>query len=201
MTPRKALFSLLCMSIIFPIYANQIIYQWTDDKGELHFSDQPMPGSKKRIITEVEAYTPEEKSKNETLTKSDTTVEPNQQPITYKSIEFSTPQDNETIRNASATVQANLSIVPDINENHLIQFYLDDKVAGKPQKELTYVYQDVYRGSHTLSASIQDQNGKTLLSTAKITIYMHPPKINLQSKSDINVINPKRRIIVTQKVS
>lgn len=201
MLSRKALFFFICSNIVLPLHANQVIYQWTDEKGELHFSDKQQPGAEKRIVKEVQSYQPLNVNKKQSSPKTTENTQQTDQAKIYKSIEFLKPQDNETIRIASANLPVSLSIEPEMSENHLIQFYLDDKAVGTPQKELTYTYNDVYRGSHTLSASIQDQNGKTLLSTKAITIFMHPPKINTQSKVGSNVFNQKRTIIVTQKVS
>lgn len=179
-------------------HANQTIYQWTDKNGELHFSDQPVHGAEKRVLKEVQNYQAPKNHKAQQASQNE-----KDKTVKYSQVTFASPSDNATFRNASNTLSASLSIEPKLNEKHKIQFYLDDKPAGQPKNETNYIYQDVYRGTHTISASIINENGNVIESTKSITVFMHPPRVNMpKSKKDvIKVINSARTVLNTQQVT
>ncbi len=189
--------TLLCLSagVYLPADASQIIYQWKDAQGERHFSDQPQQGAKKRELQDAQSYKATTLSINPPPLSTDNVKEG------YSLAEITSPRDTSTIRNTTGTLFVTLTLKPKLELGDNVQFLLDNKPMGTPQKELTFEFTRVFRGEHTISAIIIDANDKKIISTKAITIFMHPPlNKSIQINNNLKVLNKVALYPVTQTV-
>lgn len=155
-----------------------VIYLQIDKKGNPIFSDTPigLPANI-LIVPEVNQMTPP--MPITALPK--TSVEPSNDIVVearkpYMQFDFTSPVDQETIQN-QPTISVSLHVAPPLQEDDVIQIYLDGNAWGNAQPNTHFEFTAPYRGTHTLFAKILDKNQRILKQTKNITIYVHQAHI------------------------
>lgn len=170
---------LLIAILVFsqPVFAGKI-YKVVDGKtGEVTFTDEPPADA-----GAVEIHGADLPPINSQTTPE---VEPKPQPqpeitpaaVNYQDFRVIQPSDQATIPPGQEDLEVQLSIEPALQEGHLVQLFFDGKKFGQPASATSFRVADLYRGSHTISATIVDQTGKTLKSTPATTIFVHRGKV------------------------
>ncbi len=173
-----------CLIIICALVINHIasaeIYEWRGKDGSIHFTDTPHKGAKKIDLPEPQTYSdPSKKAvtpKYQNYTPADKKKEEDAKK--YESIEISSPKQDATIRNNTGNVTVTVSLTPGLKDSHSIQVSLDGKTIGEPQKNTSFVLQNVYRGTHTVKANVLNQQGN-VVGTSSVTFHMHRPRVNM----------------------
>lgn len=162
-------YTMLLLALVVPL-ASADVYKTVTSDGEVIFSDTPSPGAKRVHLPELTTY----KSSPVPSLPAGTEAAP-PAAVAYRSFKVSTPQDQATIWDNEGKVSMTLDLEPAlaVEDGHRIQFYLDGKPYGKAELSMANTFQGLDRGSHTLSASVLDDKGDSLISTAPVTVYLH----------------------------
>lgn len=170
----KRILKYLLLLSVFSV--NAAVYKWTDNEGVVHYSDTKQRGSEQINLPETQTFS------------APKTVDPSfgkqQEPSAtkkYKSLSFSQPKNGETIRDALGRINISLESQPKIKKQDKFQILLDGNILGSPQIPPYFVLEQVVRGEHTLVAQIVNSAKKVLIASAPLTIYMHPPRVNMPS--------------------
>lgn len=164
--------TLLGLALIFmTLSAFSSIYEWTDSHGNVSFSDTPRKGSKKLDLPDAQSYSAPQTQMPTTPANDKETVDS----TPYSSVAITTPVNDSTIPNQEGLVNVSVDTVPTLRKEDNIQLLLDGKPVGKPQKSTIFTINNVYRGTHTLSLNIISDNGSVLISSEKITFFVHRP--------------------------
>lgn len=162
---KKLLAALL---LILPVMAYAAVYKWTDEKGNVHFSDTPHQGAKKIEVPKAQTFTP---------VNIPSPIKPQQntpqQQQSYKAVQITQPEDEATIRNNNGYVAVSVRVDPGLFEGDLLQLYFDGTPVGKPQTSTVFVLNNIYRGEHNISVAIIGANGKQIMKSESVTIFMH----------------------------
>lgn len=163
------------MSLIPVVHAE--IYKWTDNAGNVHFSDKPHPGADKVDLPPVQTFSPPP-----ALPSPDTGVKPepaieDQKPDYHISI--TNPANEATIRDNQGRVGVALEIQPRLNPGDKVQILFNGTPIGEPQTTTVFQLSDINRGAHTIAAQIVSPDGKTVSQSDPITIYMHRPRVGM----------------------
>lgn len=145
------------------------IYVWTDENGNKVYGDEPKKSDHAKPV-ELEPLTILQfpKAKDEVLGDApQTTNNP------YTAFTITSPVADETIRDNSGSVSLSLSIEPSLVADHKIQIYLDGSPYQSPQSNLSFTLSDVARGTHTVSASVLDESGKSLMQAQGVSFHLH----------------------------
>ena len=174
-------YSLLLLALVVPL-ASADVYKTVTSDGEIIFSDTPSPGAKRVHLPKLMTY----KSTPLPSLPADTTAPP-PAAVTYQSFKVSAPQDQATIWDNEGNVPMTVNLEPAlaVEDGHRIQFYLDGKPYGKPELSMANTFHGLDRGTHTLSASVLDDKGDSLISTAPVTVYLHQASL-LHPNSPLN---------------
>jgi Domain of unknown function (DUF4124) len=157
-----------------PAFAAQTVWKWVDDKGVTHYSDQPGPNAQRVEMSSGSRADPvaarpstySQRSPNE-----QTAAEP------YRNFEILSPGDQETFVNAGGAVSVRIRFEPGLQAGHSLFLYLDGKrLDDFPPTALDYSLQSVSRGSHTLTAIIQDSRG-TRIQSAEVTFHVRQESV------------------------
>lgn len=151
------------------------IYKWTDDNGNVHFSDKTQPGAVVVELPKAQTFSPPTSPKNIQSSNpiSDSTL------THYDKVTIVQPEDQATIRNAQGVISVILAFKPKLRGEDKVQMILDGSPLGFPQAANVFALQDINRGSHTLAAQIVDMDGNVLNTSELITIYMMPPRVGM----------------------
>lgn len=167
------IFIVLCLSV--PSWAT--IYQWTDSKGNVHFSDTPHPGAKEIELQPAQTFSspiPEQP-----IQKEESSPETAPLTMTAYTIEILEPHHEETIRDAQRTVDVKLSVQPELKEGDRLQILYDGAPIGDPKATTFFQLQQVNPGTHTIAAQVVNSKHQVLNTSEPITIFMHPPRVGM----------------------
>jgi hypothetical protein len=156
-----------------PAFAAQTVWKWVDDKGVTHYSDQPVPGAQRIEVSsgsrsdpvDRPAYSPQ-RSPN-----------PQQTGDAYRTFEILAPSNQETFANTGGSVGVRLRFEPELHAGHSLHLYLDGKLVEEfPPIARDYTLQGVSRGTHVLTAIIQDSRGARI-QTSEVTFHVRQESV------------------------
>jgi len=153
--------------------AHAEIYKSINAAGEVVYSDTRTQGAETLKMPALPTYTPPP------ATSSTTSKAKTVETAIYDDFVFLTPEDDATIRNNQGIINAELKLTPALRGklNHRVQFYLDGEAYGEPGSSIRTVMSDVERGMHSLTASVLDANGESLISTDPVIVHLHRESI------------------------
>ncbi|MCP4995805.1 MAG: DUF4124 domain-containing protein [Gammaproteobacteria bacterium] len=148
------------------------IYKWVDERGEVHFTDEPRKGAE---AVELKPATIFHSAPVNPPAEIEVTGEPEQVPIkpSYDNITIMQPMNDQAVRSNG---QGNLDVVvastPDLNKGDNYRVSLDGILLEQDYTSNVISLNNLVRGTHTLSVDIVDGSGKTLLSSAEVSFHM-----------------------------
>jgi len=167
---RRHLFTLMSLTCSLALAAT--VYKWVDEKGVVHYSDQPHPNAQIVSVPAAQTY-----KAGEIPAAPGGPAVPPAQPQPYQGCAIAQPTDDQTFSNVDS-----LSIVvrtdPALRPGDQIFLMLDGQplnggVATGSQFTLT----PLDRGTHTLQAVVRDSGGGLMCQTPGVTYNVHQPSI------------------------
>ena len=155
---------------------NTKIYSWKNEQGIIVFSDTAhsnahQPTYKPPNIIKLPRLPVKKINKTEKKINK-----------VYRVI-INTPHNNVTIRDNTGSVDISGQVLPELNESHSIQLYLDEKPYKPLQKQFFYSLENIERGKHLIKVILLDDKGKIIASSKRITFYLHRALVtNLNSR-------------------
>ena len=162
---------LLALTFLFISQPSQAeIYRGVDSEGNTFYSDTEQPNSE-LIPTPSSNTISMPKAAPVEVEEADITEE---QDAIYQSFQIVSPANDATIRQNRGNISIALLIDPTLDNTagHHISIYLDGELTISGANELTLTLANVFRGKHTLSASVTDKNGKTVISSNTVNFHM-----------------------------
>jgi len=160
--------SVLISSIFIHSSSLAAIYQWQDESGVTHYSDDGNQSSTvkaKRLKTLPPAMDKVQLPQPVSLT-------PKPKEFTATKIELTKPQDQQTIRNNIGKLTIMASLSKPIKATEKIRLLINGAIK-KQQQSPAFTLFSVPLGEHKLQLQLISQSGKILASSKLITIYMH----------------------------
>jgi hypothetical protein len=169
---------LLAILLLFnTLYCHASVYTQTDSDGSAVYSDVPLSTKSEQIdvpeATEMQVITTESTTPPEQAIQS-TSKKP------YTIFEISSPLDKETIQN-QPIITIKIKIEPQLQKGDKVQVYLDGIPQGLPAARAYFDLNLIERGEHQVSATLFDENNKSLKQAGPITIYVHRASVNQPS--------------------
>lgn len=166
---------LLLLLFMLPSLSHGAMYKWTNSAGEIIYSDTPPNENTEEIILPKLTTTPAVKYKSKP--KSQETPEEKTKATSYSSFKLLAPVKDAIIRDNGGNVQVNLSLKPslDTKAGHSISIMVDGTTKISNSKQATATLSNIDRGTHTVSAKIQDSKGKVLKTSNSVsfTVYRY----------------------------
>lgn len=142
------------------------VFKQTSPDGTVEFSDTPTGGDAERI--EVETPTTYDFRTTSPLPQSRT--EPTQKEQGYSNVSIISPAPDSTIRSNAGNLNVTGKVEPRLQRNHQVVLQSNGSTVGGPQKGLSFSLNNLDRGTHTLTLSVVDEKGKTLMTSQATTI-------------------------------
>lgn len=151
-------------------HAQDEVYRYTDNKGIVHYTDkQPSKDAKPVNLPKLQTYPSGHVPK---------TFDPSTKAAAPKfTIAFDSPSPEETYRDAGATVNASVSIMPGLVGGFGLLYTVDGKpLNDAPSFTTSISVPGLERGSHVIGASLVDAKRQSL-AQASVTIHIKPPTV------------------------
>jgi hypothetical protein len=144
------------------------VYKWVDEKGVVHYSDQPHQDAQKLDVKAAQTY----RSTGVTGSSSSSASADAQSAGAYGQCSIARPENDEVFLNTD-TVSASVRLTPALRPGDRITFNLDGK--GVQSGASTSATLKVERGSHSLAAVIEDSAGKPVCTAPSVTFHVRQP--------------------------
>jgi hypothetical protein len=172
--------------------AATVTYKWTDSDG-VHYSDQPHPGADKIILGTPQTYSSaaadSQGSRGSTGSSPRRARSAEGGPFQYDSCAVVQPAEDQVlidVQSVTIAVQAR----PAKRGTDRVEVSLDGQAikATSPDQE-EFNVSPIERGTHTVTATIRDSDGKNVCQSPAISFHVRQPS----ELSPQNPNNPNRK--------
>ncbi len=171
--------------LLFPLVAAGEIYKWVDDKGVVHYGDQPPnPGARPlEDLPGLSTYSPPPVSKRETVNPSassngakplpEALTRQFSQAFSYRTLSIVSPEEEGTVRSSPGEVTIFVALDPPLRKGDYFKVLLDGQPWPGRFRTTVIRLQNVDRGAHKVAVAVYDAGGRRLLQTPPRTFYLH----------------------------
>ena len=175
----KPAFTVLVLLLALPAQAE--VYRIVNPDGSITFTDQATPGAEPHTLPPVSTYSAP-KASAATLAgdrQGNDAAGP-----AYRAFAVASPADEQTLRDNAGNISMLVRVDPPlrVEAGHRIQFMVDGVDQGEPSTATGVTFQNVDRGSHTLSARLIDAEGQTLMTAPAVTVFLHRATVNAPAR-------------------
>jgi len=90
----------------------------------------------------------------------------------YSVVDLVAPIDQSLVHYDQQNIIVQLALTPELQVGHLVQFYLDGAVFGRPVAATSYSIGGLQRGSHTISARVVTAEGETVANSQSVRVHV-----------------------------
>lgn len=145
------------------------LYRGVDSEGNIQYSDTPFKDAEKFTPPPISVM---DAPKANIVKKGTEDEQPAE--FKYKGFDITSPVNEQTIRN-DPDVNVSVKLVPALNTEagHSIWLLLDGNPVIKNSQDSSFHIGRIERGAHKLQAQVRDAEGKAVVQTRTIIIYVH----------------------------
>jgi hypothetical protein len=149
-------------------------YKWTDETGIVHYSDRPIEGAE-RVVLSTDGRRPRPAPAPRAAATTNDAAEANQ-PFSYESLAIGSPLAEETLWNIEGILNVSLHVQPELQPGHQVRVFFD----GTPRMVTgsSFQIEEVYRGVHNIQAEIIDESGNLMVRSMPNRFYVQQNTIN-----------------------
>ncbi len=172
---------LVAVALLLALPAQAEVYRIVNPDGSITFTDQPQQGAEAVKLPPVSTYpaprvsAPVQASSGQDGESAD---------ASYSSFVVAAPAPETTIRDNQGNVSMQIRVEPalQVERGHRIQFMVDGVDQGEPSASAGVTFQNMDRGSHSLSARLIDAEGTTLMTAPAVTVFVRRASVNFPAR-------------------
>jgi len=166
---------LLCM---IPAIGFADTYRWVDENGIVNYSDTYHPGAEKvdlRVIQTTRFAGPSRPSQSP---QGGPESAEEAVAASYQSVSILRPQPEETLWNLEGTLDVQVGVEPRMQAGDRLRLFLDGvEVAGIPAGATSFTIDRVFRGMHTLKATVHNEAGRQVGTSEAVRFYVRQTSV------------------------
>lgn len=166
----RYLILLLGLAICFGAIAQDRVYKRVNPDGSVDYSDQPLEDAEVMKVPKGSTFTMPSTSTSG-LSRSSRSQR-NTDTAVYQSLVITSPKNDEAIRSNDGRVTALAKSDPTLQSGHRFRWNMDGTNLPKELTDPILLMKEVNRGTHNLSVSIIDNQGKVVISSEKIVFHL-----------------------------
>lgn len=90
----------------------------------------------------------------------------------YSVIDLAAPLDDSLIHYDQQNIIVQLTLTPELQQGHFVQFYLDGAAYKRPVATTSYAIGNLQRGTHSISARVVTAGGETVGSSQSVRVHV-----------------------------
>ena len=181
----KIIFFLLLNFFFISFLPAEIIYKTIDAEGNVSFSDDRTKEAEEIIIKTSKAINASKAQSSKAILPKD---KPNK--FNYTNLTIDIPKDDATIHSGGGNVNIKAMLMPKLLENDVIVLLMDGKEVQRG-KSLSFLLENVDRGTHEIYMTIENQVKKVIKRSAKIIFHVRRVvQLSPEIRTDPKVITP-----------
>ena len=145
------------------------LYRGVDSEGNVSYSDTPVEDAEKYTTPPRSVMDAPKPGMEKKVVEDEAPAE-----FKYTDLDIESPVNEQTIRN-DPDVKVSVKLVPALNTEagHSIWLLLDDKPVVKNSLDTSFYIGRIERGAHKLQAQVRGAEGKAIVQTRTIVVYVH----------------------------
>lgn len=157
--------------------AQATAYRWVDEDGVVHYSDRPREGAEEVHLGRPPGFTAP------ALPAAPRAPAPAPAPTTdpapaYESLAIVQPGQEETLWNIGGLLNVSVQVRPALRSDHRVQVIYDGQPLDPlPPGVTSFELSEVWRGEHTLRATVIDAEGRVLTESPTVTFFVQQTSI------------------------
>ncbi len=163
---------LLCTGPVVAGAAGTEIFKRELPDGTVIFSDQPHPDA-----TRVEPREPQVIPSFQPPPPAPSTQEPQPETLRYQRLAITMPGDDEVIWDHEETIEVGVDIEPALQAGHRLVILIDGVVVADASRGGRFTISNVFRGTHSLEAIVEDAEGSALIAAGPVTFHLRQHSI------------------------
>jgi len=153
----------------------QDIYRWVDKDGIVHYADQPGSPDAVLIPNPAIGYAPPDDAETPQLYEPERRNEPRAGP-SYQSLQILSPAQDEVFYGGDVSVFVQLQLDGELRPGDGVAIFLDGQKVSDAEG-LSATLTGLTRGTHTVRATVSDQNGSAVISSPQVTFHLRQATI------------------------
>ena len=166
--------------------ARRELWKWTDANGVVHFSDTPGPGATRLKLDFSAAPSSAAVAASQPGQSEEAQSDPSA-PTTYRSLTITQPESGASFFGADAVVNVAIEIDPELSPQDRVVLLVDGKPVAGGSQGSRFALSNLERGTHTVTAVIQDENGRERIRSSGVEFFIKQPTINSPAAVGPNV--------------
>jgi hypothetical protein len=173
------LLSVLCASAA----GAHTVWTWTDENGQVHYSDRPVPGARQVELRGAQAVVV---APAPTARAAPPAEREPAESRPYRSVRVVSPAEQAVLWNIGGQLNVQIATDPALRADHRVDVSIDGERRNLNVASAQLVVPEVWRGEHVLQAVIVDAQGRELQRSDPVVFYV-------QQTSILNPHNPNVR--------
>jgi hypothetical protein len=153
-----------------PLSAATTIYKRELPDGTVIYSDQPHPDAQVLNPSAPQTIDPYRPSPRASGPSGSAPSAP--ATVAYERVAITSPADEESVWNDDRLVQVSVAVEPALRRGHRIAVLFDGERVAETDGAGTLRLHNVFRGSHSLEAVVEDQSGRIIARGTPVTFHM-----------------------------
>ncbi len=173
MKTTALVFGLMAVLSVAQAEEKKKIYKYTDENGVTHYTETKPNDNYEEADLPALSVVPSAPINNSSSASS-TTDEQTVDPSVVEEFAIIEPVNEQNIWGTGGKLTAKVgALSPAQQAAHQVQFIIDGK-KNKPADDTTQVFENIYRGEHTVQALLINRfNNKVIKESKTVTFYMH----------------------------
>jgi hypothetical protein len=159
-----------------PLFGQQA-YTWTDENGQVHYSDRPYPGATPIQLRGAQGYSAPAAVSPAGAAPESTSPQGAAATRPYNVFNVLQPSQQETLWNTGSVLDVQVDLSPGLQQGHHLGAYLDGQLIDVGARSTQFQLPDVFRGLHTLQAVVLDTTGREVLRSLAVTFIVQQTSI------------------------
>lgn len=167
----RSLLILVGLALCVGVLAQDRVYKRVNPDGSVEYSDQPIEDAEVMRVPKGSTFTMPSTSTS-SLSPSSRSQRASDNAESYASLEITLPKNDEAIRSNDGRVTALAKSDPTLLSGHRFRWNMDGTVLPKETTDPILLMKEVDRGTHKLSVTIVDNEGKAVISSETVVFHL-----------------------------
>lgn len=155
------------------------LWRWVDDNGVVHYSDKPVEGAERIELRRTQTYSGDDTLRARPSARDAAAgTGPTEPESGYRALRIVKPEPDSVAWNVGGEIMVEVESEPALRGGDKVAlFYNGEIVGGTPAATTSIAITGVYRGTHTIYATIIGADGNQVIQSDPVSFHVRQHSI------------------------